>query len=118
MTNKSHRICLWVIMGILAAGGWTLMASGASRQDKKQPTEYELKAVCIYNFLKYTEWPKDTGPLGPIVIGVVGKDPFGKAWKQIEGKKINNRPIVVKTFGDFNKINTVQENNRIKYTYD
>jgi len=120
------RICLWIVMAALALGGWCMMASGAGRQEQKPPTEYELKAVCIYNFLKYTDWPKETGAAertappakGPIVIGVVGKDPFGKTWKQIEGKKINERPIVVKLFGDFNKINTVQENNRIKYTYD
>ena len=122
---NSIRIWFWLFLLPLSAGVWTLPALSARRQDQP-PTEYELKAVCIYNFLKYTDWPKDSGDTevlappgpGPMVIGVVGKDPFGKTWKQIEGKMIGDRPIAVKIFGDFNTINTVQEDNRIKHTYD
>jgi hypothetical protein len=43
-------------------------------------TEYELKAALITKFACYTEWPSNTYTTGnePIVIGILGEDPFGK----------------------------------------
>ena len=76
----------------------TLMAlSGAPTraQDKSAP-EYQVKAGFLYNFAKLTEWPAaafaDTN--APLVIGVLGKDPFGRVLddtvkeKWIEGRKV------------------------------
>ena len=43
------------------------------------PNEYALKSVFLYNFCHFIEWPQSafTGPDDPLVIGVVGEDPFG-----------------------------------------
>ena len=61
--------------------------------------EYQVKAAFLYNFARYVSWPKDSFPddRAPILLGVVGKDPFGGALEQtIKGKTINGRELVLK----------------------
>ena len=49
------------------------------------PSEYELKAAFLYKFGRYVEWPTssfvDTD--SPLVIGVLGKDPYGSYLDEI-----------------------------------
>lgn len=78
-----------------------LPASISFPAELARPTEYELKAAFLYNFIKFTQWPPDE--LGKssdtFVIGVLGKDPFGPALdKVIEGETIHNKRIVVRRF--------------------
>jgi hypothetical protein len=65
----------------------------------QRPSEYELKAVFLYNFAKFVEWPAEAfpGPSSPIVIGIAGHDPFGAAIDEaVSGKTANGRAIVVR----------------------
>jgi YfiR/HmsC-like len=58
-----------------------------------------IKAGFIYNFAKFVEWPSTAfaQPDSPIVIGILGTDPFGNLIDQIvENKKIGARGFVVK----------------------
>ena len=62
-------------------------------------TEYQVKALFLFNFAKYVDWPPHAfaDDSAPIVIGLVGQDNFGDNFKQaITGKTINGRPVVVK----------------------
>jgi hypothetical protein len=64
-------------------------------------SEYLIKAGFIYNFAKFVEWPSATfsQPDSPIVIGVLGTDPFGSVLDRIvEDKKIGARGFVVKRY--------------------
>jgi hypothetical protein len=64
-------------------------------------SEYQVKAAYLFNFLKFVEWPKDafTDPLAPIVIGVVGEDPFGNALPQVViGKTVQGRDLVIRIY--------------------
>jgi len=66
-----------------------------------RPSESELKAAFLYNFIKFTEWPPGEmeNKNEPFVIGVLGKDPFGPALdKTIEGERILQKPVVVRRF--------------------
>jgi hypothetical protein len=87
-------------------------ASTARAAEEKKPTEYEIKAACIYNLLKYTEWPPSPSPPStdttdkappaePLHVGVVGADPFGKAWDLIRGKQVGQRTIAVTHIPEF-----------------
>jgi len=60
--------------------------------------EYTVKAAFLYSFAKFVEWPAGAfpGPTSPIVIWVLGKDPFGDALGSLKGKTANGRPIVVR----------------------
>lgn len=63
--------------------------------------EYDLKAVLILNFTQFVDWPAGAFATGdsPFVIGVLGRDPFGKALEGVvEGERAGSRPIVVRRF--------------------
>jgi hypothetical protein len=64
------------------------------------PTEPELKAAFLYNFIKFTEWPtSDLGKSESFIIGILGKDPFGAALDQvIEGETVHGKAILVRRF--------------------
>lgn len=50
-----------------------------ARATAPPPTEYEVKAAYLYHFARFIEWPAE-GPAAtgdPLVIGVIGTDPFG-----------------------------------------
>jgi hypothetical protein len=63
------------------------------------PTEYEVKAVFIYNFAKYIQWPASTTADAKrrFVIVVVGKDPFGPVLDEVmRGHSVQGRPVAVR----------------------
>jgi hypothetical protein len=41
----------------------------------RAPTETEVKAAFLYHFAQLVSWPNETP--GPVVVAVVGRDPFG-----------------------------------------
>jgi hypothetical protein len=87
---------LIVVLGILL--NWTLEAK-AQTSDSSDSSEYLIKAGFIYNFAKFVEWPATTfsQPDSPIVIGILGTDPFGAIIDRIvEDKKIGGRGFIVK----------------------
>jgi hypothetical protein len=82
---------LRVLLALVACVLWRGDLAAAS-----MPTESEVKAVFLYNFAKFTEWPassfEQTG--GALVLGVHGPDPFGAilerlaAAQQVQGRRI------------------------------
>jgi hypothetical protein len=89
-------------MGLFAV--WSAISlycppGGAQAQAPSTMTEYQLKAVFLFNFAKYVDWPPETFPTtnAPITIGVVGQDQFKDDLNHIvEGKSVNGRAIVIK----------------------
>ncbi|HYC69808.1 MAG TPA: YfiR family protein [Opitutaceae bacterium] len=96
----------------LPAFGWSsLRAAGAAlaalllaAAAVGQPSrEYDLKAVFLYNFATFVDWPESAfpGPDTPFVIGVLGDDPFGAALDEIvAGERVKNRPLAVRRCRD------------------
>jgi hypothetical protein len=71
-------------------------------------SEYTVKAAFIYNFAKFVTWPaKSLGKAGsPMVIGVLGDDPFGSALDDaVAGKSVDGHPLTVKRFDGFSDAN-------------
>jgi hypothetical protein len=63
--------------------------------------EYAIKAAYLYQFGHYVQWPVPAfaNPQAPLVIGVLGTDPFGGILDEIaRTKRIDDRPIVVRRF--------------------
>ncbi len=61
--------------------------------------EYEVKAAYLSHFARFVEWPAETfdGDAGPLVIGVLGDDPFEGALEQQIGKlRVSGRDLVIK----------------------
>jgi len=53
---------------------------------------YKLVSAFLYNFLMFTEWPEDN-PEAPLIIAVVGENPFGEAADAISQKTLGGRAI-------------------------
>jgi hypothetical protein len=65
-------------------------------------SEYEVKAGFLVNFAKFVTWPADafTSPTAPIVIGILGDDPFGAVLDDAaRTQRVGDRPIQVKRVG-------------------
>jgi hypothetical protein len=66
-----------------------------------QPTEYQLKAVFLFNFSQFVDWPPAAfaDERAPLVIGVLGEDPFGgELDAAVSGETVNGRPLTVRRY--------------------
>lgn len=100
MTSRANRRgrvgtawrALWCAAGLLAG-----VASAAARPTVPLP-EYNVKAGFLTAFTKYVSWPPDS--LGteapPIVIGVVGDDPFGSVLDRTAAADQGGRRLVIR----------------------
>ena len=71
--------------------------------------EYKVKALFLYNFSQFVEWPAETFPeaQSPLVIGVIGKNPFGAYLEElVRGESVNNHSLVVRLFERIEEIKT------------
>ncbi len=63
----------------------------------QEPAEEErlLKAAFIYNFAKFTRWPKNTwrGPQVPLILCTAGEDELVGALKRLGGKTVKGRRV-------------------------
>jgi hypothetical protein len=87
------------------------LAFPADGAGAEAPTEWEVKAAYLYNFARFVEWPEDpdVAPDRPFVVGVLGRDPFGRVLDDtLSGKSLAGRPIVVRRLEKPEDANTVQ----------
>ena len=71
------------------------------------PNEYALKAVFLYNFCRFIDWPDAafSGPNDPIVIGVLGEDPFGPLLEEaVKGESFRGRSIQIARYRSVREI--------------
>jgi hypothetical protein len=63
--------------------------------------EYQVKAVFLFRLAQFVDWPVNSfaDESSPIVIGVLGDDPFGEALDlAVQGETAHNRPLSVTRF--------------------
>jgi hypothetical protein len=69
--------------------------------------EYDLKATFLYHLAQFVEWPPEAFPTEdtPLVIGVLGTDPFGKILTEIvEGEVVKNRNLKVSRYSSMEEV--------------
>jgi len=93
---------------LLALSLLTVFSPGKPMAHAEPPVskEYQVKAAFLYNFTKFVDWPpkKFAHAQAPIVIGVLGKNPFGTALvEMLKDRKVNGREI------EFKPIDSVAE---------
>lgn len=69
--------------------------------------EYLVKAVFLYNFSQFVEWPPSAfnGNNAPFIIGILGPDPFGSFLDEtVAGEKMNGHPMVVQRYADLKEV--------------
>jgi hypothetical protein len=85
-----HCAAIWAIVFF-----WNLTATAQVSR------EYQLKAVFLFNFAQFTVWPASAfaNDKTPIVIGIVGADPFGSALNDtVHGETIDGRPLLIEHY--------------------
>jgi hypothetical protein len=75
---------------MLVAGRGVIVHSG------EVPLEYHVKAVYLFNFAKFIEWPSGA-QTGPLTICVAGQNPFGELLDEtLRGETVNDRPLAAR----------------------
>ncbi len=88
------RTAGWLVAASLAG----LFVCGVSSA-QSDPNEYQVKAAFLFNFTKFVEWPDGSfeDPQAPIVVGIIGDDPFGDdLGRIIAGQKVQGRSLVIR----------------------
>jgi len=100
MKRKSKKYIL--IISLMLTLNVIVCSNAYAQRDRV----YGVKAAFLYNFAKFVTWPNDAfvNKQSPLIIGVLGEDPFGEALKSIEGKVAQDRKIIVKQFKAENDI--------------
>jgi uncharacterized protein DUF4154 len=82
-------------------GALLVLASCAGLTGAASPSEYQVKAVFLFNFTRFVEWPPQSfaDPQAPFVIGVLGRDPFGSALDEAtRDETVNGHALLVRRF--------------------
>lgn len=70
-----------------------------AQEGGQPPPEYEVKAAFLLNFAKLTEWPAASfeTPASPVVICLLGSNPFGPALQRtLDQETAQGRPVVAR----------------------
>jgi hypothetical protein len=91
------------------AGVILLLTGFISAQEKpaSNSTEYQLKAVFLYNFTRFIDWPENAfhSVDAPFVIGIVGDNPFGNYLQEVvNNDSVGLHPIIIKYFSKPEKV--------------
>src|SRR5580765_7865487 len=99
--GRDNRFWTWIFFIAVMLGPFH-----RSTGQESAPSEYQVKAACIYNFTKFVEWPPEAFPerSSPFVIGVIGEDPFnGELERAVQGKDVGGRGFVVRHLRNANE---------------
>lgn len=83
-------LCVWF-------GTWSGLAASARAETGALP-EFALKSAYLYQFTLFIEWPADAfdDPNAPVVVCVLGDDPFGPFLDALTQKTTQARPLQVR----------------------
>jgi uncharacterized protein DUF4154 len=103
----------WVLLLLCLLGQLSvpLPAYSQDSDDGLISREYPLKALFIYNFASYIEWPANVmnDVKAPFTIGVLGSSPIDETLNQIAAsKQIAGRKIAIVPITSFNDIKLCQ----------
>ena len=98
-----RRICpgVWppgLILGLLLQA---IFFNPPNVSAQQTPSDYRIKAAFVLNFLRFIQWPDDafSDTKAPVVIGIVGEDPFGNQLPQaILGKTVQGHNLVIRRY--------------------
>lgn len=91
--SAAHILARIVFPAFLSA----LISCAAVTAQQPKPSEYSVKAVYLYNFGKFVQWPAATSAIAPgntFAICVLGDDPFGDSLANVvKGENISGLPL-------------------------
>jgi len=69
--------------------------------------EYQLKAVFLFNFTQFVDWPPDAfvNDQAPLVIGILGNNPFGPFLEStVSGETVKGHPVIIRQYTNAGEI--------------
>jgi len=101
LSTTSYHITPFALPGVFRRLLLSLLLVAGAFGAQAQVREYQLKAVFLFNFSQFVEWPAAAfdSPSAPLIIGVEGPNPFGRYLAEtVKGESIAGRPVVVRYF--------------------
>ncbi|MBA4146727.1 MAG: YfiR family protein [Verrucomicrobia bacterium] len=90
---------------------FSILYAAAPGQLQAQDPSYRIKAVFLYNFAQFVTWPESAfaGPESPFVIGVLGRDPFGRILDDtVRNEVVNRRKLEVRRYRSVGEVRECQ----------
>lgn len=106
LISRAHRFVLTVLVAVVSLSSAACFAAAT----EVESVEYSVKAAFLVKFGEYVEWPSTAfaTPTSPMVIGVLGGDPFNSRLDRITpGRTIGGHPVVLKHINDVAQIGTL-----------
>jgi hypothetical protein len=101
------RLCLSLMLSVLTLGLWPGTAGAQTAISK----EYQIKAVFLFNFAQFVQWPETNFPDAgaPFRIGVLGDDPFNSFLDEtVRGEKVNGHPLITERYRNVDDVKECQ----------
>jgi hypothetical protein len=86
---------------------WALAGATPPGNTLAQSPEYQLKAVFLFNFAQFVEWPASAFPMPdtPLGICILGQDPFGSYLDEtVRGETVASHPLTVRRYRTVDEI--------------
>jgi len=101
------KIKIYILIVMILA----LFVASQAPAESTPSREYQVKVAFLYNFIMFVDWPEEKMPASnePIIIGIIGKDPFGNAFDPIKDKQAKDRKVVVKKFEGLEELKKLDE---------
>jgi hypothetical protein len=97
--GSSWNFWLWILrLHPAVVPAFLFLAFSNPSAEAQVSREYELKAVFLYNFAQFTDWPESAfaDEKAPIIIGILGADPFVRALEDtVKGETVRGHPLVI-----------------------
>lgn len=105
--EPAGQLAQWGIVFLICG----LFAGGCAAFSPKPSSKNQDKATDLYRFGQFVEWPAYALPPAkkPVVIGILGGNPFGdKLAKISKGGTINGHPVTVRWMSPFSDLKRCQ----------
>jgi hypothetical protein len=107
------------IAGLLVI--YLFSSTSAAASGSQSSYEYRIKATFIYQFVNFIDgWKFEQEKDGndknnenkekTVLLGIIGKDPFGEAFKPLMEKPVRDRKFKIRRFEGFSKLKSQDEN--------
>jgi YfiR/HmsC-like len=85
----------------------TALTSALLLVQSPQASEYQVKAVFLFNFAQFVDWQPVVAqdPRAPLLIGILGDDPFGGFLDEtVRGERLGTRPFEIRRYRELTDI--------------
>jgi hypothetical protein len=97
---KRYLVKIQLVFCLLLGGAAELSA------EQRSPGEYQVKALFLYNFINFVDWPADSSfSSSPTVnVCIVGDDPFDDALNDIRDERVKGKKVTIRHYRPYDEL--------------